>query len=70
MQIEVSVDRNGLFWSGLGLSLHLEHEPAAPGLPLVWWRRSELPGSRSFRLGGLEGVISRTSGRRSPKRPR
>lgn len=60
MKIECALDRAGLWWSGLGLSLHVAKGARASGEPAVWWSR-EAPGSRSFRLGGLEGTISRTA---------
>lgn len=58
MRIEFAVDRAGLFWSGLGVSLHVAKEPRAHGEAPVWMQRPA-PGSRSFRVGGLEGTISR-----------
>jgi len=58
MKIEFALDRAGLFWSGLGVSLHVARDARAPGEPAVWWQRQG-PGTRTFRLGGLEGVINR-----------
>jgi hypothetical protein len=60
MKIEFALDRAGLWWSGLGVSLHVAKDARAPGEPAVWWTRKG-QGSRSFRLGGLEGVISRSA---------
>lgn len=60
MRIEFAMDRAGLFWSGLGVSLHVAKEERASGEPAAWWTR-QAPGSRSFRLGGLAGSISRAA---------
>lgn len=58
MKINFTLDRAGLWWSGLGVSLHVAKERRASGAPALWWSR-EAPGSRSFRLGSLAGSISR-----------
>jgi hypothetical protein len=58
MKIEFALDRAGLWWSGLGVSLHVAKDARAAGEPAVWWAR-QAPGSRSFRVGGLEGSVSR-----------
>lgn len=60
MKIEFALDRAGLWWSGLGVSLHVAKDARAVGEPAVWWSR-QAKGSRSFRLGGLEGSISRAA---------
>lgn len=64
--MKFEMDRGGLYWSGLGLSLHVAKEPRAAGEPPVWWTR-QAPGSRSFRLAGLAGAISRNT--REPTHP-
>ena len=53
MKIEFAMD-----WRGLGVSLHVAKDARAAGEPAVWGARPA-PGSRPFRLGGLEGSISR-----------
>ena len=60
MKIELAIDRAGLWWTGLGFSLHIANERRVPGEPAVWWQR-QAPGSRSFRIGGLEGAVSRAA---------
>jgi hypothetical protein len=60
MAMKFELDRAGLYWSGLGVSLHVAKEPRAAGEPAVWWTR-QAPGSRFFRVGGLEGTVSRTA---------
>lgn len=58
MRVEFKLDRAGLWWSGLGVSLHMSQDRRLAGERLAdWWRSS--PGSRSFRLGGLAGVVSK-----------
>jgi hypothetical protein len=60
MKIEFSLDRAGLWWSGLGFNLHIANDRRAADEPAIWWQRSA-PSSRSFRLWNLEGVVSRAA---------
>lgn len=60
MRIELQLDRAGLWWSGLGFSAHIMKEPRAAGERAVSWHRQG-DGSRAFRLGSLEGVVSRAA---------
>lgn len=60
MKIELSFDRAGLWWSGLGFSLRIANDRRAPGEPPVWWQR-EGTGGRSFRLGHLAGAVARAA---------
>jgi len=65
MKINFTLDRAGLYWSGLGVSLHVAKGARAAGEPAVWWSR-QTPGSRSFRLGALAGSISRLARKPRP----
>ena len=58
MKIELALDRAGLWWSGLGFSLHIAREARADGEPVVWGATTET-GARRFRLGAFEGVMGR-----------
>lgn len=60
MRIELQLDRAGFWWSGLGFSAHIAKEPRVDGERTVSWRRQG-DGSRVFRLGSLEGVVSRAA---------
>jgi len=60
MKIELALDRAGLWWTGLGFSLHVFNDRRPAGEPAVsWQRQGQGQGSRSFRLWSLEGVMSR-----------
>ena len=52
------LDRAGLFFEGLGLSLHVYGDRRAAGEPFAWVSDSSGLG-RQFRLGGLAGAVSR-----------
>lgn len=68
MRIEFAVDCAGLSWSGLEVSLYVAKEPRAQGEASVWMQRPA-PGSRSFRVGGLEGTISASPTPDDARRP-
>lgn len=53
MCIQFAADRAGLFWSGLGVSLHVAKDERASGEAAAWWSKG------SFRLGNLTGAIAR-----------
>jgi len=58
MKIELALDRAGLWWTGLGFSLHVFNDRRPAGDPAMSWQRQGQR-SRAFRLWNLEGVMSR-----------
>ena len=58
MQIEFTIDRSGLWFSGLGVSAHVAAEDRAVGEAWASMTR-QAPRSRTVRLGRLLGVVSR-----------
>jgi hypothetical protein len=63
VRVEFTLDRAGLFWNGLGISLHVAKRPRAALEAAAWWER-RMPGSRSFRLGPFVGTVCRRAARR------
>lgn len=59
MKIEFALNRAGLWWSGLGFSVHIERDQRAAGEPFAWASSPSSRGCRQFRLGGLAGAVSR-----------
>ena len=57
MRVEFEVSKAGLWFSALGVGLHVEADGRAAGEPLAWWAKPA-PGSRLFRLGSLSGAVS------------
>jgi hypothetical protein len=60
MRIELAIDRAGFWWDGLGFSMHIAREARHPDDPAVWWKPAG-ERSRSFRLGGFQGVMTRAA---------
>jgi len=58
MRIEMSIDRSGFYWAGLGVAVHVHTDGRSDGEAWGWWARDGV-GSRSFRLGGFRGVFGR-----------